>query len=63
MAEKKDTSGAPQHECLAPNDEGAAPGGPSNRDESAAATPVVRRSCLKFLLEVIKNHTEKTKCL
>jgi hypothetical protein len=83
MAEKKDTSGAPLHECLAPNDEGAAPGGPSTppspsaRPEPVAGTGTgqpaasvsnvnesertVKRSCLRFLLEIIKN--EKAKCL
>jgi len=63
MSEKKDPSGAPQHECLAPNDEGAAPGGPSTGDESTAAPLAAKKFCLKFLLEIIKNHTEKAKCL
>jgi hypothetical protein len=64
MAEKKDTSGAPQHECLAPNDEGAAPGGPSTVNDpgtSEPATPARGKSCLRFLLEIIKS--EKAKCL
>jgi hypothetical protein len=63
MSEKKDSSGAPQHECLAPTTAGAAPGGPSIVDESAAAAPPAKKSCLKFLLEIIKSHTEKAKCL
>ena len=64
MAEKKDTSGAPQHKCLAPNDEGSAPGGPSIAKDSGTsepATPPPGKSCLRFLLEIIKN--EKAKCL
>ena len=93
MAEKKDTSGAPQHVSLAPNDEGAAPGGPSTDVPSVkAATPTpplsdrpetvegtaesqpavsvpnggeavstARKTCLRFLLEIIKN--ERAKCL
>jgi hypothetical protein len=63
MSEKKDPSGAPQHKSLAPTTAGAAPGGPSTGDESAAAPSTAKKSCLKFLLEVIKNHTEKAKCL